>query len=413
MKKGVTAYILSLTAIVWALVSLSSCNLVEDKEMDIGNTVLIYIAADNNLASNARHNIEDLKTGDVPVWFNEGRGDVLLVYADIAGEVPRLMRISKDRYGAVATEVLMEYPDTVNSIAPEVMSEVLSYAASLFPSNRNGLVLWSHGTGWLPDDYYSRPYSSSGTIMPMSLDKDPYAIYVKSFGEDYDATENMDIKDIAQALPVHYSYILFDACLMGGVEVAYELKDCCDYLVSSSAEILAAGFPYKEVSGYLLDGSLSALKAMSDEYYRTYINDGATVSVVETKALDALASSVRMVLESGGADSIPELDMDSLQGYFRRLWNGHSYYEPHWFYDLGDFISKIAPDEASLDAFQAALESAVVYRRSTENFVLGNRVQFPIKTFSGLSTYVPNPENSYLDDYYRTLAWNQAVRMVR
>ena len=154
MKKGVTAYILSLTAIVWALVSLSSCNLVEDKEMDIGNTVLIYIAADNNLASNARHNIEDLKAGDVPVWFNEGRGDVLLVYADIAGEVPRLMRISKDRYGAVATEVLMEYPDTVNSIAPEVMSEVLSYAASLFPSNRNGLVLWSHGTGWLPDDYY-------------------------------------------------------------------------------------------------------------------------------------------------------------------------------------------------------------------------------------------------------------------
>ena len=378
MKKGVTAYILSLTAIVWALVSLSSCNLVEDKEMDIGNTVLIYIAADNNLASNARHNIEDLKAGDVPVWFNEGRGDVLLVYADIAGEVPRLMRISKDRYGAVATEVLMEYPDTVNSIAPEVMSEVLSYAASLFPSNRNGLVLWSHGTGWLPDDYYSRPYSSSGTVMPMSLDKDPYAIYVKSFGEDYDATENMDIKDIAQALPVHYSYILFDACLMGGVEVAYELKDCCDYLVSSSAEILAAGFPYKEVSGY-----------------------------------DALASSVRTVLESGGADSIPELDMDSLQGYFRRLWNGHSYYEPHWFYDLGDFISHIAPDEASLDAFQAAIESAVVYRRSTENFVLGNRVQFPIKTFSGLSTYVPNPENSYLDDYYRTLAWNQAVRMVR
>jgi hypothetical protein len=96
--------------------------------------------------------------------------------------------------------------------------------------------------------------------------------------------------------------------------------------------------------------------------------------------------------------------MDSLQVYFR---NGR-----HWFYDLEDFMSRIAPDDVYFRTFQEALEGAVVYRRATDAFVLGGYEQFPIKTFSGLSTYVPNPENSVLDEYYRTLAWNKAVMMV-
>ena len=408
MKKSLkTAALLLFSA---AVMLTASCSKFDTGEMNIGRTLLIYIAADNNLAANAENNIHDIMAGDVPYYFNEGGGDVLLVYADIRGEKPRLMRISKDAYGAVNQEILMEYEDQ-NSLSDSVMRSVLSYAAELFPSSEHSLVLWSHGTGWLPEGYYGNPYSAqAGQAVPLSVDEDPFAAYVKSFGAD--GSHEMDIKSLAGALPVHYRYILFDACLMGGVEVVYELRNSCDYMVVSAAEVLAAGFPYKEVVGDMIDGSLSSLKSMCDKYYDRYIDDGATVSVVETKALDALASSVRTVLESGGADSIPELDMDSLQGYFRRIWNGHSYYEPHWFYDLGDFISHIAPDEASLDAFQTAIESAVVYRRSTENFVLGNRVQFPIKTFSGLSTYVPNPENSVLDEYYRTLAWNKAVMMV-
>ena len=408
MKKSLkTAALLLFSA---AVMLTASCSKIDTGEMNIGRTLLIYIAADNNLAANAENNIHDIMAGDVPYYFNEGGGDVLLVYADIRGEKPRLMRISKDAYGAVNQEILMEYEDQ-NSLSDSVMRSVLSYAAELFPSSEHSLVLWSHGTGWLPEGYYGNPYSAqAGQAVPLSVDEDPFAAYVKSFGAD--GSHEMDIKSLAGALPVHYRYILFDACLMGGVEVVYELRNSCDYMVVSAAEVLAAGFPYKEVVGDMIDGSLSSLKSMCDKYYDRYIDDGATVSVVETKALDALASSVRTVLESGGADSIPELDMDSLQGYFRRIWNGHSYYEPHWFYDLEDFMSRIAPDDVYFRTFQEALEGAVVYRRATDAFVLGGYEQFPIKTFSGLSTYVPNPENSVLDEYYRTLAWNKAVMMV-
>lgn len=387
-------------------VSAASCSLSKvQPDMNIGKTLLIYIAADNNLASNAERNIQDIMSGDVPYYFNDGTGDVLLVYADISGENPRLMRISKDAYGVVNQEILVEY-DQHDSLSDSVMNAVLSYAVRLFPSSEHSLILWSHGTGWLPEGYYSNPYTAGtdGQVVPMITEEDPFAQYVKSFGQDRSSGTEMDIKDLAEVLPTHYRYIMFDACLMGGVEVAYELKDHCEYFVASAAEVLAAGFPYKSIVGDLIDGSFSSLKSVCDAYYDYYREDGATVSVVDTRSLEGLAASCREILRKGGKDSIAELDMTSLQGYFRG--------NRHWFYDLEDVMAHIAPDNSLLENFRSALDNTVVYKRATDAFVLGGYEQFSIETFSGLSTYVPNPENSVLDEYYRTLAWNKAVGMV-
>ncbi|HIZ85274.1 MAG TPA: hypothetical protein IAC04_02150 [Candidatus Coprenecus stercoravium] len=378
------------------------------QQMNADRTVLIYMAADNSLASNARRNLDEMRRGDIPYYFSEGSGNVLLVYADISGEKPRLMRLSKDRFGTVNTETLVEYEDH-NSCSDSVMRSVLSYAAALFPAQENGLVLWSHGTGWLPAGYYSNPVDGNGNaLQALSVDKDPYAGYVKSFGAD--GTFEMDIKTLAETLPVHYSYILFDACLMGGVEVAYELKDHCDYIVASAAEILAGGFPYEKIIPMLFEGR-NGLESACWEFYQRYAEDGATVALIETSKLNALAESCLDIFLSGGRVAIRSLDMDSLQGYFRM--------DRHWFYDLGDLMSRISPADTAegqtrnlYDVFEKALGDAVICKWSTDEFVLGGYPQFSIKKFSGLSTYVPNPENPVLDEYYKTLAWNKAVMMV-
>lgn len=397
----------TLTAVAAAAVLAAvSCKGMKEEGMDIGSTVLIYIAADNNLAPNARQNIEDIiSSGAVPEYFDDGEGDVLLVYADISGEVPVLMRLSRDRYGEILKETVKEYDADQNSMSDSVMHQVLSYAAALFPSEHNGLVLWSHGTGWLPEGFYSNPVTGSGgTAVPMNMAEDPFAACVKSFGAD--GKEEMDIKDLVRALPVHYSYILFDACLMGGVEVAYELRGSCDYFLGSAAEILAAGMPYMKVTECLMDGRRPALEDLCRLYYEHYADKGATIALVDTRALDNLASACRDVFESG-AGMIPFLDMDDIQRYFRG--------DRHWFYDLDDLISRLAVPEQYV-VFTSALDAAVLYKKSTPVFTVStgwSSDSFPIKTFSGLSTYVPNPENSYLDEYYCTLSWNKAVRMVR
>ena len=107
--RSVLKYVVMLAVLMPA----ASCGKMEydGMSMDVDRTVLVYMAADNNLASFARKNIEDMKQGEVPSYFDGGSGNVLLVYADIAGEDPRLMRLSKDRFGVVTEETLRVYEE--------------------------------------------------------------------------------------------------------------------------------------------------------------------------------------------------------------------------------------------------------------------------------------------------------------
>ena len=349
-------YIAMLLPVVLSVCSCSNM-LFEDGlkngDMNVGRTVLVYMAADNNLAPYARKNIEDMKQGEVPDYFDDGSGNVLLVYADITGEEPKLIRLSRDRFGTVTEETLRVYDDQ-NSCSDSVMSAVLSDAATLFPSQESGLVLWSHGTGWLPEGYYSDPVYSSpdgAAAVPYHIE-DPYAHLVKSFGTD-DGAE-MDIRDLAGALPGHYSFILMDACLMGGVEVAYELRNKCDYFIGSAAEILANGFPYREVVGEFFRGE-EGLRNACRLYREHYEDDGATIALVSTRSLGALADACRDVFASE-RDFIRELDMDSVQGYFRM--------NRHWFYDLGDFVEQLTETDSSVVGKDSVpVDDAVAERR--------------------------------------------------
>lgn len=383
----------------------SSCEKWEPERAE--STILVYMAARNNLARFAVNDVNEMAEGYLPDYFGKGeKGNVLMVYLDIPGEAPTLYRIYRDEYGSPNKEILKEYDSGVSSVDPEQMREVISYSENLFPSEVRGLVLWSHGTGWLPEGFYSNPSSvdRNGVVVQMESHEDPYRDYVKSFGSE--GGREMDIKDLADAIPGHYSFILFDACLMGGIEVAYQLKDKCDYFIGSAAEILAGGFPYDKVMSPLFVGGERGYRKCCEEFFSYYDNngDGATVALVRSDRLPALATAARSVFDASRS-FITSVDPQTLQGYYR---NGK-----HWFYDLEHFISElVSPKSDRYEAFSKALDEAVIEKLATPEFTIASQVQFEIKRFSGLSTYVPNPENSILDSYYRELAWNKAVLMI-
>lgn len=78
----------------------------------------------------------------------------------------------------------------------------------------------------------------------------------------------MELDEFAAAIPDGtLDFIIFEACLMAGVEVAYALRGKAEYLLASPAEIISPGFTpvYPEALGYLLDRSQStdlSLKAL-------------------------------------------------------------------------------------------------------------------------------------------------------
>ena len=64
--------------------------------------------------------------------------------------------------------------------------------------------------------------------------------------------------------------------------------------------------------------------------------------------------------------------------------------------------------ESELSAFASALNQAVIFKDTTP-YVL----DIPMKHYSGLSSYIPRPEYTVLNNYYKTLAWNQAAGLVQ
>lgn len=365
---------------------LSSCSKEESNRFE--SVLIIYMAANNNLDSYARDNISDIKSGYVP-----GADDdrALLLFTHLSGEEPVLKRLYKRESGEVFEQIISTYSGESSSDA-STLSGVLREAEERFHADSYGLILWSHSTGWLPEGYYDT-HPSGGVFF-----EDPYASIVKSFG--YDNGSEMELTDLASAIPYKLSYIIFDACFNGGIETIYELKEKADFIVASPTEILATGFPYKKIVEPLLTGP--DLTQVCDYYYEYYTTgtgyNSATIALYDTKHLASLATVAASVFTNHRAE-INLVDPLAVQPYFRL--------NKHWFYDLQDFISKFATDQEYLN-FRTALERVVIYKLNTPQFLDIN-----IQRYSGISTYIPVPADNELDSYYKRYKWNSDSGMIR
>ena len=369
--------------------TLFSCKKAETEEIVVvkrPKTVLLYMVANNNLSYDAENSISRLQNGYIPA--EEGN---LLVYKHCAGMDPVLLHIKKGEEGTVVADTAYRFPPRV-SATKSALTQALNVTQALFPADSYGLILWSHGTGWIP------PLASS----PSAAQEVSGSAPQRTFG--LDGKVELEIRDLAQAIPYKLSFMLMDACFMGGIETAYEVKDSVDYYIGSPAEILTESFPYHKIMQHIFK-STPDYAAVCKEYYDYYnaksgAERSATVALMDCSKLAEVAEVAKRVFDQYG-ESIASLDLSLLQPYFR----GSS---SKYFYDLKDLVDAIA--DASLSAeFAAALERAVPYKASTPYFI-----ELPIRSFCGVSTYVPgNPADTKLADYYKQYKWNQATGMIK
>lgn len=381
---------ISIAFVLGLFTILSSCIKNNTDDPEYCRVVVLYLAANNNLSSYASNNIVSLKEGYLP---GEDSKDIVLIYSHLSGSNPKLLRLYKDDSGKVQEDVVANF-DSQNSATPQVLENLLNKVKIIFPAEEYGLILWSHASGWLPQGYYSSP-TGFNAYMP-----DPYAGIVKSFGED--SGIEMEITDLKDAIPYHLSFIIFDCCFMGGIETAYELKDKCDYIVASPTEILATGFPYDQVMKPLFE-STADLNETCQIFYDYYngmngANKSATIAIYQTDKLQQVAAASKIIFNNNRS-KIATLNMSQVQKYFRL--------DKHWFYDLSDLMESIAmPSEFT--NFKSALDNAVIAKWSTDNFI-----DIKINSFSGISTYIQNPTNSYLDNFYKGYQWNRDSEMIK
>lgn len=341
-------------------------------------TVLIYMAADNSLSSYSYKNIESIVQGTTKAALNGGN---LVVYVDAADAAPQLLQIKVKSDGSIQKLAIKDYAEQ-NSADPLVMRSIFDEVRTSFPADSYGLVLWSHGTAWLPYN-----------VQPM----------LRSFGQD--ESNWMEIDELAEALPDHvFDFIMFDACYMASTEVAYALRDKADYILASPTEVLGEGFPYKLIIGNFFTETAD-LQQIAETFYNYYnqqtgLYQSASVSLIATEQLDNLAAICREIV-IGKENAIASLPIQELQ---QLEYLGYTY---HALYDFDDFISRLAT-EAQYTNYLSILNKVVLYKQTTPNATYA-KGQLVINQFSGLSIYVPQNGLATLNDWYKGMAWYKIV----
>lgn len=401
--------------------------------------LLFYECGFNNLGDYIKSNMESPNRGLPSGYIPEKGEDVLLVYSRIAenGHTPvnsYLRRIYKTSKGKVISDTLKVFGKETIAASPSTLSAVLTLVKEKFPAKGYGMVVSSHGSGWLPAGYYYSPSrfendhkgevgTSRQGIAAQSVghprlpvpegdlpDTDPFYGMTRSIGQDY--TKNsyygheMSVSEFVDAIPYHLDYILFDMCYTAGVEMAYALKDKADYLGLSPAEVLGDGmFNYTKITSFLLNRETPDLEGLFKDSFEMYDKQSgayrsSTVNLVRTSGLDNLASvCARMINEY--SDALADAPVDDIQGYYRQ--------GRHYFYDLVDIFEKCGASKADLEDLDKAVDGCVIYKNSTGQFL----EDYDIKAYSGFSMYLPCAGTPLLDLYYRKEVWNNATRLVK
>lgn len=409
--------------------------------------LIMYSAGYNNLTYALEQDLNDIANAYVPTGYKDS--NVLLVISRLAKSsydfttpsAPILVRFTREEGKETVRDTIKIWDQYTAVTSPEFMSEALRYVKKHFPAASYGMIFSSHGSGWLPARYYSNPdkYDPDAHVddevslwsaperRNLRQEFSPFGEFpgVKSLGQDDSRTaqnpySELEMPDLARAISIHLDYLILDACLMGSVEFAYELKDKCNRIVFSPAEVLSDGFPYDTMVGHLLGGAEADVEAVCRDYFDHYFNQtssllrSATVSLVDCSKLDDLAD-VCAGLFAKYQTTIRALNPNLIQHYYR--------FNRHFFYDLKDILIQCNLTDSERASLQEALDACVIYKAATPTFLYGQSGWFYINTgvYSGLSMYLPASTTGtrtagtpYLDSYYKeNISWNKRTGLVQ
>lgn len=434
---------LCLLSLLLSALCLAACSNDDDDSPSQGKTttyrrtVVVYMAAQNSLgaAGASAADSSEIAAGAARM---ESTRDNLILFLDDAS-APRMYRFYKSANGKGYYQKIYQYTTDANSADASTLQDVLTRVKNLYPSESYGLVMWSHGTAWLPQ--FRNFGSTSKRYTPLSHERKIHAIGIdvgpggdmendeKANGDLGDQMETADMARAVSASGLHLDYVYFDACLMQSVEVAYDLKDVTDYVVGSPAMTSAYGAYYIDQMKrglFTYPANDTNMRTIVDTYYhdvmesdttkRYYSGQGCVMSVIKTSALDALASATRTALTKAtlAAGSMP--DLSGMDGYIDFTTTGY----PDC-YDMSGALRLMLP-ENDYSEWLSACRRCVVYSRMSDEYyysVSGNYIfsaQSDAEHYCGVSMFLPQQKYAYppafmnYNEAIKSTAWYAATR---
>lgn len=350
---------------------------------DAQMTLFMYMPWSEGLTGYLHSNLDDMEKVIVANNYGDCRVIAFICNSSISAQMIELTpygRITHKQYSA---------PDIATA---DGIASILHDMQDISPSPLYAMTIGCHGMGWLP--------AGSLNATPQTLVKS-----IKSATRYFGGLASqwqINVTTLANALEladIHLQYLLFDACYMGGVEVAYSLKDNTDVFVASPTEIINAGMPYNLIGNNLLQPQGVDWKEVCNkflEFYKNYKLPFGILSAIDCRKLDHLAITVKEIMDSHTWDYENNSMLQQFGGYKDDV----------LFYDLGQYAETLAADSPSLiSQFNNALSQTVIAKVNTDYYYTDYTGAHRVTQFSGLSTSAPST-SPYAADWNNT-QWAQ------
>ncbi|MBR2318594.1 MAG: hypothetical protein IKA52_02840 [Bacteroidaceae bacterium] len=367
----------------------------------VSRTLLVYLMAENNLTDYLDGDFSEVRLAayDIP-------DDVrLFVYFDNsdATRLPALYQYHPYN-GKIVENVVYMFDTDVCSSDVNVLGKVLDVVFENYPTEAFDLIMGSHSDGWI------RYQSKSAPSRALGVDNGKN-------DTSNDITKTIEIEELAELLeqqPVKVDRLMFDACLMQGVEVAYALRNAANWIIGSPAEIPAYGAPYDKMVPLFFD-TAAGVDDIMYEYKKAYDNlDYAVVlSAVNTSYMQEFANSTSQnVKRYFGVDNTN--DYSGCLAYLPDGVYTSDIKRYPSYYDINAVMKRVLADTDYAE-WKAVLDKVVFYRMvSNSKKVYSDIINkyFDIYSdFVGLSMYLPRnrSKNEYFNELFRTTEWYTAA----
>jgi hypothetical protein len=281
-----------------------------------------------------------------------------------------------------ALEFLGELPE-LDMADPASLIDFVRFGKDVYPATNYLLVLWDHGNGW-PDSVAENQKSELRSKNPDFLIHNSYFLLPsgpRSLAILYDASSGNSMgvaggklreamNGVKSVLGKKVAILALDACLMQMLEVAYEVKDAADIMVSTPDLMPFNGFPYDTFFRALIArpgiSPREYAKMLPDIFIQSYSGgaqgqEPATLSSLDLTKLENAGKSLDAALKSvacqAGSDQMQQARRN-VQTY------ACEYFPPNRFNDNVDLIGllqlarELAPKE--IDRAVLSFQSAVL-----------------------------------------------------
>ena len=365
---------------------------------EVENTIFVYMPwsgvneQDSGLYGFFLTNIQDIKSA---IESQGGLGNKrLMIFISTKVNKGALINV-KYQNGSCVDDTVAIYNNKLAGLklnSAEWITTLLKRVKQEAPAKHYSMIVGCHGMGWIPAKPSTRINRSVASPFGLNKNTGKAGPPTRWLGGDAYQTNISEFdKGIEDSGIGKFQYILFDDCNMTGIEVAYELRNATHHIIGSPTEIMAYGMPYK-----LLWNELSKVnpdyRSICNNFINFYSNykygntpyPYGTISVIDCSQVEGMVNIMKEINASSSLSTVVESDIQSMDGYV-----------PSIFYDMGDYVRKLAQNEPQLlTRFNQQLKLLVPEKGNTTSYYTAIRSRsgdvIPIQTYSGITISDPS-----------------------